>query len=88
MDRRIVSLGGFALTGLAQALDAAIAYGRDPGLDVAFRVGVGLLLAGLFGAYLARGDDLNGLARRPLFVGVGAASGVVSLAYAALVLLG
>ena len=88
MDRRVVSLGGFALTGLAQALDAALAYGTTTLFDVAFRLAVGLLLAGLFGAYLVRGDDLNGLARRPLFVVIGAASGVVSLVYVAVILLG
>ena len=88
MDRRVISLGGFALTGLAQALDAVLAYGTASTPGVAFRALAGLVLAGLFGAYLAHGDDLNGLARRPLFVVVGAVSGTVSLAYAALVLLG
>lgn len=78
MDRRVLSLGGLALAGLVQAAVALLEWPADPATLDWLQVVLGLLTAGLFGSLLVRGDDANGLARRPLFVAVGVGTGVAA----------
>ncbi|SHH41606.1 hypothetical protein [Halobaculum gomorrense] len=79
MNRCALSLGGFAVAGVSQVvLGAAMYASGDAPANPLFSVLGGLLVAGVFGRALVRGDDLNGLATRPLFVAVGVASGVIS----------
>ncbi|WP_435065210.1 hypothetical protein [Halobaculum sp. EA56] len=89
MNRRALSLGGFVLAGVSQVLLGVAMYaGGDAPANPLFSVLGGLLVAGVFARALVRGDDLNGLATRPLFVAVGVASGVLSAALTGAVLLG
>ncbi|WP_348613605.1 hypothetical protein [Halobaculum rarum] len=79
MNRRALSLGGFVVAGVSQVLLGAAMYAStDTPANPLFSVLGGLLVAGVFVRALLRGDDLNGLATRPLFVAVGVASGVLS----------
>ena len=79
MNRRVLSVGGLAVAGVAQVALGVIQYTTGTGpANPFFSVLAGLLLAVVFGRALVRGDDLNGLATRPLFVAVGVFSGVVS----------
>ena len=81
MNRRVLSLGGFVVAGVSQALLGATMYtSGDSPADPLFPVLSGLLIAGVFVRALVRGGDLNGLASRPLFVAVGVASGAISAA--------
>ncbi|ESP87969.1 hypothetical protein [Candidatus Halobonum tyrrellensis] len=88
MDRRDLSLGGFTVFGVVQVGLALPSFLADPGLSEGVGLLAGVLVAGLFGTYLVRGDDVNGLARRPLFVAVGVATGALSVGVAALALVG
>lgn len=89
MNRRALSLGGFVVAGVSQVLLGAAMYaGGDTPANPLFSVLGGLLVAGVFTRALLRGDDLNGLATRPLFVAVGVASGVVSAVLTLGVLIG
>ncbi|MXR40310.1 hypothetical protein GRX01_02920 [Halobaculum sp. WSA2] len=89
MNRRALSLGGFVVAGVSQVLLGAAMYaGGDTPANPLFSVLGGLLVAGVFARALLRGDDLNGLATRPLFVAVGVASGVVSAVLTLGVLIG
>lgn len=88
MNRRALSLGGFVVAGVSQAALGISQYlSETTATDPLFLVAGGLLLAGVFGRALARGDDLNGLARRPLFVAVGVVAAVVTSGLTALALL-
>jgi len=79
VNRRVLSLGGFVVAGVSQVLLGAAMYvGGDTPANPLFSVLGGLLVAGVFARALLRGDDLNGLATRPLFVAIGVASGLVS----------
>jgi len=81
VNRRALSLGGFVVAGVSQVLLGAAMYASpDTPANPLFSVLGGLLVAGVFVRALLRGDDLNGLATRPLFVAVGVASGVISAA--------
>ncbi|GAA0204894.1 hypothetical protein [Halobaculum roseum] len=89
MNRRALSLGGFVVAGVSQVLLGAAMYASgDTPANPLFSVLGGLLVAGVFARALLRGDDLNGLATRPLFVAVGVASGVLSAVLTAGVLFG
>ncbi|MFC7097225.1 hypothetical protein [Halobaculum marinum] len=88
MNRRVLSVGGLAVAGVAQVVLGVIRYTTGAGVGSPFfSVLAGGMLAVVFGRALVRGDDLNGLATRPLFVAVGVFSGVVSTALALWVLL-
>ncbi|WP_277554624.1 hypothetical protein [Halobaculum limi] len=88
MNRRALSLGGFVLAGASQAVLGVFQYATGGGpADPLFSVLAGVLLVGVFGRALVRGDDLNGLATRPLFVAIGVFAGVVSAALTTVVLL-
>lgn len=89
MNRRALSLGGFVVAGVSQVLLGAAMYASgDTPANPLFSVLGGLLVAGVFARALLRGDDLNGLATRPLFVAVGVVSGVLSAVLTAGVLFG
>ncbi|MFC7070200.1 hypothetical protein [Halobaculum lipolyticum] len=84
MTPRAVSLGGFALSGACQVCLGAVEYVRGGGLaDAGLSVGVGLFAAWFFGRLLVDGNDLNGLADRPLFALFGALVGLGSAAFLA-----
>jgi hypothetical protein len=88
VNRRALSLGGFVVAGVSQAaLGISQSLSGTAATDPLFLVAGGLLLAGVFGRALVRGDDLNGLARRPLFVAVGVVAAVVTGGLTALALL-
>ncbi|MFC7070199.1 hypothetical protein [Halobaculum lipolyticum] len=88
MNRRALSVGGLAVAGVSQVVLGVVEYttGNGPGNWV-FSVLAGAMLAFVFGRALVRGDDLNGLATRPLFVAVGVFSGVASTLVALAVVL-
>ena len=89
MNRRALSLGGFVVAGVSQVLLGVAMYASgDTPANPLFSVLGGLLVAGVFVRALLRGDDLNGLATRPLFVAVGVASGALSAVLTVGVLVG
>ncbi|MFC6786774.1 hypothetical protein ACFQFH_13055 [Halobaculum halobium] len=89
MNRRALSLGGFVAAGVSQTLLGVAMYASgDTPANPLFSVLGGAVVAGVFARALLRGDDLNGLATRPLFVAVGVAAGIVSIVLTAGVLVG
>ncbi|PSQ05336.1 hypothetical protein BRC97_09480 [Halobacteriales archaeon QS_6_71_20] len=89
MSRRVLSLGGLVVAGVSQVLLGATMYASgDSPADPLVSVLGGLLVAGVFARALVRGNDLNGLASRPLFVAVGVASGGISAALTLAILFG
>ncbi|UIO99958.1 hypothetical protein Hbl1158_00865 [Halobaculum sp. CBA1158] len=89
MHRRALSLGGFVVAGVSQLLLGVAMYAAgDSPANPLFSVLGGLLVAGVFTRALLQGNDLNGLATRPLFVAVGVASGVLSAVLTGAVLFG
>ena len=89
MNGRALSLGGFVVAGVSQVLLGVAMYvSGDTPANPLFSVLGGLLVAGVFVRALLRGDDLNGLATRPLFVAVGVASGALSAVLTVGVLVG
>ena len=88
MNRRVLSLGGFVVAGVSQATLGVVQYlSGSAATDPLFLVAGGLLLAGVFGRALVRGDDLNGLATRPVFVAVGVVAAVLTGALTAVAVL-
>ncbi|QZP36458.1 hypothetical protein [Halobaculum magnesiiphilum] len=79
-DVRVLSLGGFALSGVCQVALAALKYADGALADAGLSALVGLGVLWVFGRPLVRGDDLNGVASRPVFGVVGVAIGVASAA--------
>ena len=80
LDVRTLSLGGFALSGVCQVLLAAVASADGAFVDAGISALVGLGVLWIFGRPLIRGDDLNGVASRPVFGAVGVALGGISAA--------
>ncbi|GAA0204886.1 hypothetical protein [Halobaculum roseum] len=79
-DVRVLSLGGFTLSGACQVALAAAEYAAGAFADAGLSALVGLGVLWIFGRPLVRGDDLNGVAVRPVFGVVGVALGLVSAA--------
>ncbi|MFC6786775.1 hypothetical protein ACFQFH_13060 [Halobaculum halobium] len=79
-DVRVLSLGGFTLSGVCQIALAGVEFAGGALVDAGLSALVGLGVLWIFGRPLVRGGDLNGVASRPIFAIVGVALGLVSAA--------
>lgn len=80
VDVRVLSLGGFSLSGVCQVVLAVLKHADGALADAGLSALVGLGVLWIFGRPLVRGDDLNGVASRPVFGVVGVAIGLASAA--------